>query len=422
MRVNPLNVFTPAQEIQDIERFAGREEELQALANALQSAGTQIAIYGQRGVGKSSLARQLLKLATSDEDVVARLSPPPYETLDFVPAYVSCDDSVETVEDVLLRLLSDEEALAPWVPFKVVEKSGTKSASGRVNVKVVQLSGGSDETITERAQNFEDDVITVFSNACKEVNKTGVAGHGLLVVVDEFDRVKDRSGLASLLKSLGPERVTFALVGVAPTVQELITEHESVARQLTGGTIHVPPMTPEQLDEIFDRAEDLMEREHWFSHEARAWIVEISRGHPFYVHLVGKHALLEAIRKGVDEITQAIAQDALSEIAMKGSAPIQEHTYKNAIGHSYTREVILKRFAEREEDEIHTTELYQSLSKSLGVEPAAVSVYVGQLASDAYGAVLQKTRDRYYRFADSLFKAYAAARPYERTPADQEGA
>lgn len=216
--------------------------------------------------------------------------------------------------------------------------------------------------------------------------------------------------------------MTFALVGVAQNVQELITEHESVARQLTGGTIQVPPMNPHQLNEIFDRAEHLMEREYWFNREARDWIVEISRGHPFYIHLVGKHALLEAVRQGSSEVTRSIAQDALSEIALKGSAPIQEHTYKNAIGHSYTREVILKRFAERAEDEIHTTELYASLSKSLGIEPSAVSVYVGQLASDSYGGVLQKTRDRYYRFGDSLFKAYAAARPYERTPADQEGA
>ncbi|MDZ7840870.1 MAG: ATP-binding protein [Gammaproteobacteria bacterium] len=422
MRVNPLNVFTPAQEIQDIDRFAGRQEELQGLANALQSQGTQIVLYGQRGVGKSSLARQLLKLSTHEEEIVSRLDPEPYETLDFLPVYVSCDDSVEKVEDVLLRLLSDEEALASWVPFKVVEKSGSQSVSGRLNIKVVQLGGDQKDTMTERAQHFEDDVVTVFSNACKDITRTGVAKDGLLIVVDEFDRVGDRAGLASLLKTLGPEGVTFALVGVATTVQELITEHESVARQLTGGTIQVEPMNAAELDEIFDRAESIMEKEYTFLKEAREWIIEIARGHPFYVHLVGKHALLEAIRKDNKEIDLQTAQDALSEIALKGSAPIQEHTYKKAIGHSYTRESILKSFAERREDEIHTTELYASLSKTLGIEPSAVSVYVGQLASETYGNVLQKTRDRYYRFADSLFKAYAAARPFERTPSDQENA
>ena len=49
-----------------------------------------------------------------------------------------------------------------------------------------------------------------------------------------------------------------------------------------------------------------------------------------------------------------------------------------------------------------------------------MSVYVGQLASDKYGHVIEKTRERYYRFRDSLFKAYAAARPFQLTPADLE--
>ena len=39
---------------------------------------------------------------------------------------------------------------------------------------------------------------------------------------------------------------------------------------------------------------------------------------------------------------------------------------------------------------------------------------MGQLASEKYGSVISKSRERYYQFKDSLFKAYAAARPYER--------
>jgi hypothetical protein len=84
--------------------------------------------------------------------------------------------------------------------------------------------------------------------------------------------------------------------------------------------------------------------------------------------------------------------------------------------------VILKRFAERSEDEIHTTELYAGIGKELGIEAGTVSVYVGHLGSDKYGAVLNKTRERYYQFSDSVFKAYAAARPYELKAGDQEDA
>lgn len=417
---SPINVFTPAQEIKDTERFAGRDEELTALSTALQSDGAQIVIYGQRGVGKSSLARQLTKLATNDKEVVSRLKQPPFEPLDFVPVYISCDDSIKNIDLLMLRLLSDDEALAPWIPFKVVEKKTGGEIGSKFSIKVVELGGKKTDAITERAQEIESDIVSVFTSACRQVVKTGVGKHGLLIVIDEFDRIKNRDGLASLLKTLGPERVTFALVGVATTVQDLVTEHESVARQLADGSVHVKPMRDEELSEIFDRAETLLDKKQIFDMSARNWIIKIARGHPFYVHLVGKHALLRAISANASVITEDIAKEALSEIALKGSAPVQEATYKTAIGHSYTREVILKRFAARSEEEIHTTELYAGIGRELGIESGTVSVYVGHLGSEKYGAVLSKTRERYYQFSDSVFKAYASARPFELKPGDQE--
>lgn len=420
--VSPINVFTPAQEVKDIDRFAGRDDELMALSTALQSHGAQIVLYGQRGVGKSSLARQLAKLATNDKDLIARLKQPPFEPLDFVPVYLACDDSIKNIQMLMLRLLSDEEALASWVPFKVVEKISSGEIGAKFSVKVIELGGKKTDAITERAQEIESDIVSVFTSACRAVVKTGVAKHGLLIIIDEFDRIKNREGLASLLKTLGPEGVTFALVGVATTVQDLVTEHESVARQLADGSVHVKPMRDDELMEIFDRAETLLEKKQIFDVTARNWIIKIARGHPFYVHLVGKHALLRAIADGNSVITEDLAKDALSEIALKGSAPIQEATYKTAIGHSFTRELILKRFAERPENEIHTTELYADIGKELGIESGTVSVYVGHLGSEKYGAVLSKTRERYYQFADSVFKAYAAARPFELKPGDQEDA
>lgn len=421
-KLSPVNVFTPAAEMEDVHRFAGRAGELQSLARALESEGVQIVIYGNRGVGKSSLARLLDRMARGDQEVIDRLASPPHELFDFLTIWFSCDDSVDSIPRLLLRLLSDDAALASWVPFKVVEAEGTGSVSGKLDVKVVSIQGTKSGSIKHAAQELETDVVSVFNNALDNLARSGVATGGILIIIDEFDRIRDRSGLASLMKTLAPIGVTFALVGVASTVQELITEHESVARQLSDGSIRVPPMSRGEMHEIFNRAEALLEGGQKFLPEAREWIIDVARGHPFYVHLIGKHSLLKAIERGDTDISEEAARDALREIALKGSAPIQEATYKTAIGHSYTREFILKKFAEDENDEIHTTDLYAQIAKQLGIEPNAVSVYVGQLGSDKYGRVLEKTRERYYRFRDSLFKAYAAARPWQLEPSDQEDA
>lgn len=418
--VTPHNAFTPAKEVQDIDRFAGRERELAAISNALQSDGAQLVLYGQRGIGKSSLARVLVQLATGDMEVITRLPSKPFSEFDYLPIYFACDDSVTSIERLLVRLLTDEGALAPWVPFKVVERKTDGEAGGKVSIKIVELSGKASESLTERATEVASDVVATFTNACRAVVNSEVAKNGLLLVIDEFDRIKDRSGIASLLKTLGPERVTFGLVGVATTIQDLIAEHESVARQLADGAVHVEPMSQGELHEIIGRAMGALSGKYNFDKGAADWIVSIARGHPFYVHLVGKHALLRAISEGANTVTEQTARDALAEIALKGSAPIQEALYKTAIGHSYIREFVLKRFAAQAQDEIHTTELYAGIAKDLAIDPGAVSVYVGHLASEKYGAVLTKSRDRYYRFGDSLFKAYAAARPFERKPGDRE--
>ena len=420
--ISPVNVFTPASEVQDIQRFAGRAGELQSLAVALESEGVQIVIYGNRGVGKSSLARLLDRMARGDMEAIDRLGVPPDQPFDYLTVYFACDDSVDSIPRLLLRLLSDDAALASWVPFKVTETEGKNSFTGRLDVKVLTFEGSDVGSIKHAVKELETDVVSVFCNAIDNLASSNVAGGGLLLIIDEFDRIRDRAGLASLMKTLAPLGVTFALVGVATTVQDLITEHESVARQLSDGTIFVPPMTRDEMQDIFNRAESLLDRDIAFSPEARDWIIDVARGHPYYVHLIGKHSLLKAIETGNAIVTQEAAQAALREIALKGSAPIQESTYKTAIGHSYTREFILKAFSRVENDEIHTTDLYAQVAKSLGIESGAVSVYVGHLSSEKYGRVLEKTRERYYRFRDSLFKAYAAARPWQLDPTDQEDA
>src|SRR5438552_19007322 len=52
------NAFLPAREITDPARFAGPAPQIEQSYLALVSEGANIAIVGNRGIGKSSLARQ----------------------------------------------------------------------------------------------------------------------------------------------------------------------------------------------------------------------------------------------------------------------------------------------------------------------------------------------------------------------------
>ncbi len=92
-----------------------------------------------------------------------------------------------------------------------------------------------------------------------------------------------------------------------------------------------------------------------------------------------------------------------------------EGKYRKAVASSLQREVVLKAMASVQDDhnEIWTTNAYKV---ALDNEVDNASHYVGQLVTEEYGAEIEKIRERYYRFKDSLFHAYVLARPsiYEK--------
>lgn len=100
----------------------------------------------------------------------------------------------------------------------------------------------------------------------------------------------------------------------------------------------------------------------------------------------------------------------MRSIAERGADPVLEGRYKKAVASSAQREIVLKALAEAQaaDGEIWTTNAYK-LALDQGVDNA--SQYVGHLASEEYGNEIEKLRDRYYRFRDSLFSAYVRARP-----------
>ncbi|CAA2161122.1 hypothetical protein MBRA_06282 [Methylobacterium brachiatum] len=416
MPVDILNVFTPALAIGDPARFAGRQGQLDAVSIALLSEGTQIVIYGNRGVGKSSLALQLAGIAQGDQTILDRLNLKPNKTPDFLVIGIECDDTIIDMRTLILRLLTDESALAPWIPFKVEKTTAGSEIAGVMNVKVFSLSGKLSNSDTLQREAVQQDIYSTFGNAINHILGAGIVA-GILFIIDEVDRIKNRDDLPSIIRARGADpRVKFALVGVGTTPQELIAGHESIVRQISDGCVEMPPMSNDELRQIFQNAHHVLKDEGLsFSVAAQDWIIGIAKGHPYYVHLLGKHSLIKAVSTGVKTIDLEMAREVLAEIANKGTAKVQEAAYTKAIGHSYVREFVLKSFAKEELEEINTSSIYPRISAARGMDAGAVSVYVGHLVSDKFGNVLEKTRERHYRFKDSLFKAYAAARPFQYT-------
>lgn len=410
------NAFQPAKEISSATRFAGRKDAVSDAYYGLIAEGSHMAIVGNRGIGKTSLSRQVANMATGSNDLLEKLHLSHDRKLDFLSIYFACGKTTQSTTDLLERLLTSTGCLGDWVydipkASKIVRGYSPKFGVNVLGAKVGLGGEKKTETSTEPAVATHA-IDTVFTNAVAAIIEQHISADGILIVVDEFDQIADPSGFASFLKALSTNvpKVKFCLVGVAQDIQHLMKEHQSSDRLFAGSIIALPSMSTDELKEIMGIAESTVGGHIKFSLSASDRLAALAQGHPYMVHLVGKYAFRLAFQTNKEIIEPQDIDATVQSIAERGADPVLEGRYKKAVASSEQREIVLKALAETQatDGEIWTTNAYK-LALDQGVDNA--SQYVGHLASEEYGNEIEKLRDRYYRFHDSLFAAYVRARP-----------
>jgi Cdc6-like AAA superfamily ATPase len=410
------NAFLPSKEITDSERFSGRETAVSDAYYALIAEGSNIAIVGNRGIGKTSLARQIANIGSGDSSILKKLGVPYDNELDFLTVYLACGNQIQTTDELLERLLTSTNCLAEWIYDIPKAKKVVMNHSAKLSAKLFGVgmeAGGSQATeATTSPIISEHPIDVVFTNVVDAISQEGIAKNGILFIIDEFDQISNPSGFASFLKALATNspNVKFCIVGVAKDIQMLMKEHESSDRLFAGSIIPMEPMTSDELNGIIDNAESFIDHYIKFDDSSRTKIIQLANGHPYMVHLIGKFALRTSYQNGQQTITSTEINNTLASIAERKADPVLEGKYRKAVASSLQREVVLKAMASVQDDhnEIWTTNAYKI---ALDNDVDNASQYVGQLVSEEYGAEIEKIRERFYRFKDSLFHAYVLARP-----------
>jgi Cdc6-like AAA superfamily ATPase len=255
------NAFQPAKEVSSSTRFAGRKNAVSEAYYALIANGAHIAIVGNRGIGKTSLSRQVVNIATGDNDVLEKLGLPHDRKLDFLAVYFACGQSTQSTTDLLEKLLTSTGCLADWIYDIPKASKVVRGYSPKLGVNFLGAEvglGGEKKTETNLEPAITSHSIdTVFTNAVSAIIDAKVSTDGILIVIDEFDQIVDPSGFASFLKALSTNvpQVKFCLVGVAQDIQQLMQEHQSSDRLFAGSIIPLPSMSIEELKEIMAIAE-----------------------------------------------------------------------------------------------------------------------------------------------------------------------
>ena len=244
-----------SQPVINRDSFAGRHDALGQLITSIEQNRVHVVIYGERGIGKTSLSHVFAETAREARYLVL---------------YGSCG--------------SDAEFSAMFRAF-----------AGRIP-RLYHSSVLPNTPEAERGDHFDSMLPERFGPRELADVLSGVTGTRVIIILDEYDRVIDpgfRRDVAELIKNLSDRaaRVQLVLTGVAQNLDELIGYAPSIRRNIVG-----LPMRPLKAAEVKDllaigeAAADIR-----YSDDARTMITTMAGGSPYLVRLLSHAAGIAAL-------------------------------------------------------------------------------------------------------------------------------
>ncbi len=404
MRKTVLNAFTPSNVISEPGLFAGRRNLVKSLADSLQIDGSCPIIFGERGVGKSSLAVQAMRIGTGDVELLNILGLESHalsERAMFQPFWIPCNEQMKNSNDIVRKIVRNI--------YRLIENpnSITTTTKIKLNFKVFE-----EETTTVVAPNEPIGAIDVeedFLSAITKAEQKGIAR--FLFILDEFDRVESSTGIANFVKNNSSESIKFIFVGIADNISQLLSDHSSLERQLF--PVNVPGMIKDELMEITSKVEAYLGDNNIdisFADSAKKKLALLAGGFPWFVHVIGQDTLINAFDKNVKEITDKDVEASVSSLADNRYANQFSDLYFKAVRDSQPREIFLRLLAKWGDDNIPLSEIYK-LTRSLKISNP--STLKNQLMDEKFGEVIfipVGHKRGLVRFCNKMFKRYVNLR------------
>lgn len=370
-------VFSPAAPINVQELFSGRIKQLRKIADVINQRGQHAIVFGERGVGKTSLANIIAAIFTGEN---------------FISLKANCDSS-DNFETVWRKIF----------------------AQIKISKKDYSMVFGKDPQVD--LFDFTEHYETITPENVRQIMLMLTESNTLLVVLDEFDRITDSNTkllFADTIKTLSDESIkaTIVLVGVADSIEELIKEHQSVERALV--QIHMPRMLEQELNEIIEKG--LLKLGMTINSNASKHITHLSQGLPHYTHLMGLHSSRQALDEKTKNITLDHVRKAIYQSLAEAQQSIQSAYHKATISprkDNIFKEVLLACALAKSDDlgYFAPADIRDALNKitNKNYDIASFSRHLSDFCDASRGFILQKTGKKHrfrFRFANPLMQPY----------------
>ena len=338
--------------------------------------GRHPVIYGQRGVGKTSLSNILC------DSLVGGMS-----------MRIACDGS-DSFETMWNRVLST----AP-IDFKVKAFGLSKQeVSERTTLAAyLPVQGGS---------TTPSDVASVL----RMIETWSV------VVLDEYDKLcsdKAHSYMADLIKALSdtPCRVSIAIVGVGKNLSDLIGHHPSIERNLV--QIELQKMSDAEIQTILASGFEKLEVSS--DDDVLKEAVELSNGFPHYAHLLGLNCVKACYKNNSQHLDAALFRIGC-DLAVQDSIEKYRDEFSEATATTqfsrYPQILCACAWADHDDRGVfRASDVVDAMKRVFNTRLSIQSVVpaLGEFASPARGSVLTKVavgNRSHYKVRDPMMRPF----------------
>ncbi len=364
--------FTPGAAIDSKDLFAGRKKQREKLMSTIFRKGEHAVVFGEAGVGKTSLANIIYDLLV----IMGKFR--------WQRAKVNCGEGM-SFDDI-------------W--RSAFKQLFFDSDGESLTLDQILPKNPNSEQIRETFQSLNDRSI---------------------VILDEFDKVKDRkiqTRMAHTIKTLSDNAIgtTLILVGVGDSIEQLVEGHASVERPL----IQVPMkrMAKFELLEIVDRGLSKCEGLS-IAADARERIADYSQGLPYYTHLLGRETAEHAVANDRTRLTMMDLDGAVRE-AVNSKLETSLTAYNKAVtaprGTNFRPVLLACALANKNEQQwFYARDVIAPLSYIANRKSLVPSFakHLKAFCEEARGSILERRgppRKVQYRFRKPLMETYVLLR------------
>jgi Cdc6-like AAA superfamily ATPase len=394
-------IFTPNKPINALDLFFGRKDIVKRVIESLNTPGQHLLLYGDRGVGKSSLANITAKILNMNDDFIKGK---------LLIKRCSSSDSFLTVSQSLVQEYCPNE-----MPREEVV---TKTDKEGVGVNVVGIGAKRDYENSSSKKYCHEEIKSPSDLANHLKNKTG------LFLIDEFDTLaldEDKKKIAELIKLLSDYNSPFKIfiVGIAQSGTDLTAGHPSVNRCLK--EIKLERMDDAEIKQILINGMKKLSID--VSEQVGKLVVDISNGYPHFAQLIGLKCAEEAVIKKISKITKSTLIIGLDK-AVNDAEGTMKRLYDNATQKSSSSkskhiELILKACSASVYDDFRLCDISERLKEYRNELPNnTISRYMREFTDSNGESILRRIKKGVYRFNDPRMQSYIKMREniLERNP------